>query len=104
MKRRKNTGNGSQDGWHWEKYRDAIWICKDRIRKAKAQMEVNLVRDVTNNKKGFYRYNGQLRKAQKVYPLVRRDSWQQRTRKLLKYSMHSLPQKSLTDFTHLLHP
>jgi len=24
-------------------------------------MEVNLVRDVTNNKKGFYRYNGQLR-------------------------------------------
>jgi len=33
-------------------------MCRDKIRKAKAQMELNLVRDVKNNKKGFYRYIG----------------------------------------------
>jgi len=36
----------------WEQYRDAIWTCRDGIRKAKAQMELNLVRDA-ENKKGF---------------------------------------------------
>ena len=32
-------------------------MCRDRIRKAKAQMELNLARDVKDNK-GFYRYIG----------------------------------------------
>ena len=36
-------------------------MCRDRIRKAKAQMELNLVRDVKDNKKGFYRYIGMSR-------------------------------------------
>ena len=31
-------------------------MCRDRIRKAKAQKELNLARDVKNNKKGFFRY------------------------------------------------
>ena len=35
-----------------------VCMCRDKIRKAKAQMELNLVRDVKNNKKGFYRYIG----------------------------------------------
>lgn len=34
----------------WEEYRDAIQTCRDGIRKAKAEMELNLVRDVKNNK------------------------------------------------------
>ena len=38
-------------------------MCRDRIRKAKAQMELNLVRDATDNKKGFYRYIGRRRQA-----------------------------------------
>jgi len=32
-----------------------VHVCRDRIRKAKAQMELNLARDVKDNKKGFYR-------------------------------------------------
>ena len=43
-------------------------MCRDRIRKAKAQMEVNLARDVKNNKKGFYRYIGRRRQARRVFP------------------------------------
>lgn len=35
-------------------YRDKARICGDGIRKAKAQMEQDLARDMKNNKKGFY--------------------------------------------------
>ena len=38
-------------------------MCKDRIRKAKVHMGLNLVRDVKDNKKGFYRYIGRRRQA-----------------------------------------
>ena len=41
-----------------EEYRDAVRMCRDGARKAKAQMELNLVKDVKNNKKGFFRYIG----------------------------------------------
>jgi len=37
----------------WEEYRDAVWTCRDGIRKAKLQMEMNLAKDAKNNKKGF---------------------------------------------------
>ncbi len=47
----------------WEGYRAVVRVCRDRIRKAKAQMELNLVRDATDNKKGFYRYIGRRRQA-----------------------------------------
>ena len=45
----------------WEEYRAVVRVCRDRIRKAKAQMELNLARDVKDNKKGFYRYTGRRR-------------------------------------------
>ena len=35
----------------WEEYMDAVWTCRDGIRKAKTQMEQNLARDIKNNKK-----------------------------------------------------
>ncbi|MDK9581258.1 hypothetical protein QQA45_07165 [Sneathia sanguinegens] len=38
-------------------------VCRDRIRKAKVQIELNLARDVKDNKKGFYRYIGRRRQA-----------------------------------------
>ena len=38
----------------WVEQRDAIWTWRDEIRKAKVQIELNLVRDVKNNK-GFYK-------------------------------------------------
>jgi len=39
----------------WEEYREAARLYKDGVRKAKAQLELNLARAVKNNKKGFYR-------------------------------------------------
>ena len=52
----------------WEEYRDAVRTCRRRIRKAKAQVELNLARDVKNNKKTFYRYIGQKRQAKMGVP------------------------------------
>ena len=54
----------------WEEYRAVVRVCRDRIRKA--QMELNLARDVKDNKKRFYRYVGRRRQAKetrKVFPL-----------------------------------
>ena len=42
--------------------------CVERIRKTKAQMELNLVRDMKNNKKGFYGYIGKMRQAKESVP------------------------------------
>ena len=48
-------------------------VCRDRIRKAKAQMELNLARDV-KDKKGFYRYIVRRRQAKEsVSPLMKGD-------------------------------
>jgi len=55
----------------WEEYRDAAQTCREGIRKAKAQMELNLVRVIKNNINGFCRYSGQKRQAKEgVHPLV----------------------------------
>ena len=35
-----------QGGVAWEEYGDAVQMCRDGIRKAKAQMEMQLVKDV----------------------------------------------------------
>ena len=43
-------------------------MCRDRIRKANAQVELNLARDVKDNKKGFYRYIGRRRWAKESVP------------------------------------
>ena len=37
----------------WEEYRDAAWLCRDEVRRAKAWLELNLARDAKNEKKGF---------------------------------------------------
>ena len=47
----------------WKEYRAVVRVCRDGIRKAKAQMELNLARDVKDNKKGFYRYICRRRQA-----------------------------------------
>jgi len=41
---------------------------RDVLRKAKVQLELNLVRDTKNSKKGFYRYVSQKSKAKKSVP------------------------------------
>lgn len=59
--RRKCTGCGNRDMGTWKEYREAAQMCRDRIRKAKAQLVLNLARD-EKTEKGFYRYVGQKRK------------------------------------------
>jgi len=41
----------------WEEYRNVIRACRDAMRKAKIHLELNLARDVRNNKKGFFNYS-----------------------------------------------
>jgi len=68
--RRAHTGNGKKECVAWEEFRDAVWTCRDGIRKAKEQMELNLARDV-KNKKRFYRNIGQKRDAKEsLHPLL----------------------------------
>lgn len=57
----------------------AVWTFREAIRKAKKQMEMNLIRDVKNRKRGFYRYIGQKRQA----------------RRRLRYSLSFLPWSSV---------
>ena len=45
-----------------------VCVGRDRIRTAKVQMELNLARDVKDNKKGFYRYIGRRRQTKKSIP------------------------------------
>ena len=52
----------------WEKYRDVAQLCRDGIRKAKAQLKLNLARDTKNNKKAFYSYISQKRKVKENIP------------------------------------
>jgi len=40
----------------WEEYRDAAWLCREGVRRAKVGLEPKLARNAKNNKKGLYRY------------------------------------------------
>ncbi|KAJ7402411.1 hypothetical protein BTVI_86713 [Pitangus sulphuratus] len=62
MHRQWKQGNLS-----WEEPRETVGMCRDGIRKAKAQMEQDVTRDVNNNE-GFYKYIGQKRKAKENVP------------------------------------
>lgn len=50
------TKQETYTGWKhrhvtWEEYRDIVWACSDEVRKAKAQLELYLARNVKDNKK-----------------------------------------------------
>lgn len=47
----------------WEEYREIVWSARDQMRKAKAWTELNLDRDIMDNKKIFCRYTGDERKT-----------------------------------------
>ena len=55
-----------QGGVSWA----VVCLCRDRIRKAKVQIELNLARDVKDNKKGFYKYIGKKEQAKESVPLL----------------------------------
>lgn len=44
------------------------WQHREGSRKAKAELELSLGRDVKNNKKGFFRHIGQQRKLKETVP------------------------------------
>ena len=47
----------------WEEHSNAVRGPRDEVRKAKAQAELNLARDVKGSKKGFYKYISDNRKT-----------------------------------------
>jgi len=46
-----------------KEYKDAVQLCTEGVRRAKAQLELNLARDAKNSKNSFYRYVNQKRKV-----------------------------------------
>ena len=46
----------------WEEHKEAARLCRDGVRKAKAQLE--LAKDAKKNKKDFYRHLNQKKKVQ----------------------------------------
>jgi len=69
--KRKVRGMWKEGQATWEEYRNVVRACRDATRKAKAHLELNLARDVRNNKKGFFNYITSKRKARdNVGPLL----------------------------------
>jgi len=52
----------------WEEYKDAARLCRDRVRKAKIQLELDLAKGTKKDMKGFYRCINWKRKAQEGTP------------------------------------
>jgi len=52
----------------WEEYRDAAPLCRDGVRKARAQLKLYSTRGTKKDKKGFYRHINRNRKVQEGIP------------------------------------
>lgn len=56
LKHKKEAYRGWKQGQlTWEEYRDTVRAARDGGRKAKAQMELNLARNLKGNKNSFYK-------------------------------------------------
>ncbi|GAB0206425.1 mitochondrial enolase superfamily member 1 [Grus japonensis] len=71
VKQKKEAYRGWKQGQvAWEEYRETVRAARDQVRKAKALIELNLARDVKDNKKSFYRYVSDKRRTREnVGPL-----------------------------------
>ncbi|GAB0210211.1 mitochondrial enolase superfamily member 1 [Grus japonensis] len=71
VKQKKEAFRGWKQGQvAWEEYRETLQAARDQVRKAKALIELNLARDVKDNKKSFYRYVSDKRRTREnVGPL-----------------------------------
>ncbi|GAB0185602.1 mitochondrial enolase superfamily member 1 [Grus japonensis] len=71
VKQNKEAYRGWKQGQvAWEEYRETVRAAREQLRKAKAPIELNLARDVKDNKKSFYRYVGDKRRmSENVGPL-----------------------------------
>ena len=55
----------------WEQYKNVVRDCRDATRKVKAHLELNLAKEIKNNKKGFIKYVNSKRKAREnVGPIL----------------------------------
>ncbi|GAB0184043.1 hypothetical protein GRJ2_000869600 [Grus japonensis] len=64
VKQKKEACRGWKQGQvAWEDYRETVRAARKQVRKAKALIEISLSRDVKDNKKRFYRYVSDKRKA-----------------------------------------
>lgn len=55
----------------WNEYRDIVRISRNETRKAKAHLQLNVAKDVQDNKKGFLKYiNNRKNQKDNVGPLV----------------------------------
>ena len=55
----------------WGEYKEVARICREKIRKAKAQHKLNLVTVVKDNKIGFYKcINSKRRAKENLHPLL----------------------------------
>ena len=59
-------------GWATlREYRELIRTCREKIRKAEAELELNLATVIKENKKHFYKYfNSKRRAKENLYPLL----------------------------------
>ncbi|GAB0208330.1 mitochondrial enolase superfamily member 1 [Grus japonensis] len=71
VKQKKEAYRGWKQGQvAWEEYRGTVRAVREQVRKAKALTEINLARDVKDNKKSFYRYVSEKRRTREnVGPL-----------------------------------
>ncbi|GAB0178125.1 mitochondrial enolase superfamily member 1 [Grus japonensis] len=54
----------------WEEYRNIVGVCREAMGKAKAHLELNLARDVKNNKKDLFKYISSKRKTRENVGLL----------------------------------
>jgi len=62
---------------HWKKgqptqdYEDAVRLCREKIRRTKAKLELNLAAAIKDNKNSFYKYiNNKMRAKENLRPLL----------------------------------
>jgi len=69
--KRKVYGMWKEEQATWKQHRNVVRACMDATRKAKVHLELNLARDVKDNKKGFFNYSSTKRKTRdNVGPLL----------------------------------
>ena len=47
----------------WEEYRNAVGACRDTTKKANAHLELNIAKEVKDNRKGFFKHVNSKRKT-----------------------------------------
>lgn len=53
LKHKEEAYRGYPSSVTLEEYRNIVQACQDKVRKTKAQMELNEVRNIKDNRKGF---------------------------------------------------